>query len=88
MDVTTVDTPSIKARITPPIIAFLKATFSPPERRLFNLREKFTSDSQNTSSNEAGNNCIPRVILLSVVNQQAIHGRKHTSPHSKTSYRY
>ena len=30
MLVTIVDTPSISARITPPIMAFLKATFRPP----------------------------------------------------------
>jgi hypothetical protein len=70
--VTILDTPSISSNISPPIIAFLKATFMPPTHHVYTLMND-TSKGKNTSCDETGDNCVPGVILLSVVYHQAIH---------------
>lgn len=82
IDVTTVDTPSISAKITPPTIAFLKATLIPPNKC---QRYLSTSNGQYTTSDKSSYDCVPWVIFLSVVNEEAIHGRKHSTPHCETT---
>jgi len=72
-DVTIVDTPSINAKIIPPTIAFLKATLAPPTHNQYISDDINTSDGEHSSSDEASSYGVIWVILLSVINKQAVH---------------
>lgn len=45
-----------------------------------------TSDCEDSSGDESCNDCVEGVVLLPVVDQQAVHRREHAAPHRKTTY--
>lgn len=55
----------------------------PSDERIFKGHTQTTSNCKYTACDETRHHSIPRVVLLSVVDHQAIYRRKDSAPHSE-----